>query len=385
MNLLIYNANIVSPQLNIKNGAILIEQEHIKHVFSSCSNLPKVENSLDAKGQLLVPGFIDIHTHGAGGHDVCDGTKEAIETISKFKLEEGTTSYCPTTLTLSLEQLKKALEAVADYKKEEQYAKIIGVHLEGPFVSKTYIGAQNPNYARLPNINEVKELSNITPVAIITYAPELENGINFTKELSELGIIPSAGHSAASYSCIKQVQKQGLKHLTHFCNQMSPLHHREIGMVGAGLTEPDLLIEAICDKIHLSEDMLKLIYQIKNRDKIAAITDSLAATGLEDGDYELGGMPIYVKNGAARLKHNDHLAGSTLRMNIALKNIYQVTELPLEDIIQTTSYNQAKSLGLSYTGKIETNFIADLVIMNKDFEVQVVLKNGKIALGQNKQ
>ena len=376
--MLIYNAHIVSPQVDIPCGAVLLEGERIVQVYDSCKDLPDVDKAIDAKGKLLVPGFIDIHTHGIGGFDVCDGTFEAIETISKLKLQEGTTSYCPTTLTLSHSHLAKALKAVAEYKKEEKYAKVVGVHLEGPFVSKAFIGAQNPVYARLPDEEEIRELNDITPIAIVTYAPELENGMAFTQYLSELGITPSAGHSSATCSCIREAEKNGLKHLTHFCNQMSPLHHREIGMVGAGLMDEDLLIEIICDKVHLSEDMLRLVYQLKQPDKIAVITDSLAATALEDGDYDLGGLPIYVKGNEARLKHNDHLAGSTLRMNVALKNVQEVTGLPLHKIIQTTSYNQARSLGCSRLGKIAPNYIADLVMLGLDYEVDLVWKDGLI-------
>ncbi len=374
--MLIKNAQIISPQLNIPCGAILIQEGKIKEVFPSCKNLPNDAEIIDAKRQMLVPGFIDIHIHGIGGYDVCDGTVEAIETISKLKMKEGTTSYCPTTLTLSHMQLEKSLSAVAAYKKDEKYAKLAGVHLEGPFVSKAYIGAQNPDFARLPDIEEVKRLNDITPVAIITYAPELENGLDFTQQLSDLGIVPSAGHSSASCGCIREAEKVGLKHLTHFCNQMSPMHHREIGMVGAGLMDEDLLIEVICDKVHLSAEMLQLVYQLKQPDKIAVITDSLAATALEDGDYELGGLPIYVKGNEARLKHNDHLAGSTLRMNMALKNVAEVTGLPLEKIIQTTSYNQAKSLGLSNLGKLEAGFVADMVLLDENFNVEKIFIDG---------
>jgi N-acetylglucosamine-6-phosphate deacetylase len=163
----------------------------------------------------------------------------------------------------------------------------------------------------------------------------------------------------------------------YFGNQMTPLHHREIGMVGAGLLEADWLIEIICDKVHLSEDMLRLIYQLKQADKIDVITDSLAATGQRDGDYELGGMPVSVKGNEVRLMHNGHLAGSTLRMNVALKNVVEITGLPIEQVIQTTSYNQAISLGLKNTGKIEPGLVGDMVVLNKDFEVEMVFVDGK--------
>lgn len=380
MKILIYNAHIVSPQVNIACGAVLLNGATIEQVFEEGEHLPEVSDAVDAKGALLVPGFIDIHTHGIGGYDVCDATLEAITEISKLKLQEGTTSYCPTTLTLSHDHLAEALKAVAKYRKEEKYAKVIGVHLEGPFVNNAYIGAQNPNHVRLPAIEEVKILHDITPVAIVTYAPELERGQDFTKALHALGIVPSAGHSSASCACIREAEGNGLKHLTHFCNQMSPLHHREIGMVGAGLMDDDLLIELIGDKVHLSEDMLRLVYQLKHIDKIAVITDSLSATALVDGDYALGGLPIYVKGNEARLKQNDRLAGSTLRMNMALKNVVDVTGLPIENVIQTTSYNQAQSLGLDKLGKVAPGFVADLVFLDDRFNVVSVLKNGEFII-----
>lgn len=375
---LIRNCHIISPELNIPHGAVLIEGDTIKCVYENDQDLPSAASVIDAQGMMLVPGFIDIHTHGAGGHDVCDATHEAIDVISKYKMEEGTTSYCPTTLTLSEEKLQSTMHAVAAYRKEERYAKVVGVHLEGPFVSLEAIGAQNPDYARLPKIEEVATLNNISPVAIVTYAPELSNGMDFTEELTRLGIIPSAGHSSATCTCIRDAEKLGLKHLTHFCNQMTPMHHREIGMVGAGLTDDELLIEVICDKVHVSEDMLQLVFKLKNKSKIAAVTDSLSVTGLPDGEYNLGGLPIYLKDGVGRLKHNGNLAGSTLRMNQALKNIHEVTGLPLEKIIQTTSYNQAKSLGCDKLGKIEAGYTADLVWLDSDFQVKKVMINGKV-------
>ena len=376
--MLIYNAHIISPQLNIPSGAVLVKNGIIKEVFDSCDKLPHDDDTFDAKGQMLVPGFIDIHTHGIGGHDVCDSSSQAIDNISKLKLEEGTTTYCPTTLTLSFKQLCETMKNIATYKKNEKYAKIAGVHLEGPFINKKYIGAQNPNFVRCPDFSEIKQLNEIAPVSIVTYAPEVENGLEFTQQLSEIGIIPSAGHSSANSKDIYNAKKAGLKHLTHFGNQMSPLHHREIGMVGVGFMDDDLMIEVICDKVHLSEEMLQLIFKLKPLNKIAIITDSLSATALADGEYELGGMPIYVKGNEARLSHNNNLAGSTLRMNIALKNIVETTGLPIEEAIQCTSYNQASSLGLNNLGKIEENFIADLVLLYDNFGVSTVFLNGTL-------
>ncbi len=378
MDLLIKNCRVISPAVEIESGAVAIKNDKIVEVFENCSNLPEAVQVVDAGGKMVVPGFIDLHFHGAGGHDVCDGSAEGIEVIAKMKLEEGCTTMCPTTLTLSEEQLSGAMKAVAEYKKEEKYSKVAGVHLEGPFVNQAAAGAQNPDFIRLPDIEEVKRLNDISNVSIISYAPEMDGGITFTSQLKEIDVVPSAGHSKATYTEIKSAVDAGLKNLTHFCNQMSPLHHREIGMVGAGLMEDDLTVEVIADKIHLREDMLRFVFSKKNIDGIAVITDALAVTGLEDGDYDLGGLPIYLADGAARLKDGDNLAGSTLRMNMALKNIQEVTGLPLKDIVQTTSYNQARNLGFDNLGKIEEGFIADLVILNSDYTVDTVVVDGTV-------
>lgn len=378
MDLLIKNCRIISPEVDVECGAVAVEGGKVVKVFEQCVDLPQAKQVVDAQGKMVVPGFIDLHFHGAGGHDVCDGSAEGIKVIAEMKMAEGCTTMCPTTLTLSEEQLSGAMQAVAEYKKDEQFAKVAGVHLEGPFVNQAAAGAQNPDFIRLPNIEEVKRLNSISKVSIISYAPEMEGGVTFTSQLKEVGVVPSAGHSKATYSEIKSALDAGLKNLTHFCNQMTPLHHREIGMVGAGLMEDGLTIEVIADKIHLREDMLRFIFAKKNIEGIAVITDALAVTGLPDGDYELGGLPIYLADGAARLKDGDNLAGSTLRMNMALKNIQEVTGLPLKDIIQTTSYNQARSLGFTDLGKVEEGFVADLVILNSDYTVDTVVIDGQV-------
>ncbi len=381
MDFLIKNCRVVSPGVDIACGAIAVKDGKVAAVYENGDNLPETSEVIDAAGKMAVPGFIDLHFHGAGGNDVCDGSAEGIEIIAKMKMEEGTTTICPTTLTLSEEQLTGAMKAVAEYKADEKYSKVAGVHLEGPFVNQAAAGAQNPDFIRLPDVEEVKRLNEISNVSIISYAPEMEGGIEFTKQLKEIDVVPSAGHSKATYAQIKEACAAGLKNLTHYCNQMSPLHHREIGMVGAGIMEKDLLIEVICDKIHLREDMLRFVFQCKNLDRIAVITDALAVTGLPDGDYDLGGLPIYLKDGAARLKDGDNLAGSTLRMNKALKNIQEVTGLPLKDIVQTTSYNQAVNLGLDNLGKIQEGYIADLVLLDADYNVDKVIVDGVVKVG----
>jgi N-acetylglucosamine-6-phosphate deacetylase len=174
-----------------------------------------------------------------------------------------------------------------------------------------------------------------------------------------------------------QAREAGLRRLTHFCNQMTKLHHREIGLVGAGLFYDDVSCEMICDKIHLAPDMIRLAFKVKPIDRILLISDAMEATGLEDGDYQIGGLAVVVKDGAARLKSTNALAGSTLKINIALKNIVEVTGLPLEQCVKTTSWNQARNLGLSNLGRLEPGYIADITVLDDDFNVKAVFIDGR--------
>jgi N-acetylglucosamine-6-phosphate deacetylase len=305
------------------------------------------------------------------------GDPDGIARIAEAKLREGVTTICPATLTLPEEKLVRAMEAVAAYQREERFAKIAGVHLEGPFINPECTGAQNPAFVRTPDIAEVDRLRQIAPVAIVSYAVEVEGGLAFTEALCERGIVPSCGHTAATFAQLQEGKQRGLRQLTHFCNQMTKLHHREIGLVGGGLYDDDLLVEMICDTIHLCPDMIRLAFKNKPIEKIALITDAMSATGLEDGTYDLGGLEVTVAEGAARLAANGALAGSTLRYPLAFRNVAEITGLPLSQLVKTTSLNQALALGLNDRGRIEPGYLADLVVLDADFEPIAVFVSGE--------
>jgi N-acetylglucosamine-6-phosphate deacetylase len=375
---LIINATVVSPGFEQPNTVIEIQGNTIVALHQGMPKTVSPDWSYDAKGDTVVPGFIDIHTHGALGYDITDIDKpEAVEKIAQAKLAEGCTQFCPTTLTLSEEHLAASLRNVEKY--DNRYCKVCGVHLEGPYLNCSCLGAQNPAYVRAPDIEEVKRLHAISRVTHVSYAVEMETGGPFSAQLLEQGIIPSCGHSKATYHQFYAGYQKGLKHLTHFCNQMSPLHHRDIGMVGAGFLLPDVRIEMICDKVHLCPEMIALAFEKKPIDAILLITDSMRSSHLPDGPSSIGGLDVIVKNGEARLASNGALAGSMLRMNQALKNVYEVTKRPLSELIQTTSYNQAVELGIGNRfGRVEAGYVADLTVLNsKTFDVKTVFVEGE--------
>ncbi len=377
MSLLIKNCRLVSPDVDIPGASILIENKCIKKIFGKGELLPATGDVFNAEGKIAMPGFIDMHTHGAMGHDVTDANPEGLAEIMKVKLSEGVTTVLPTTLTLSEQELADSLKVVADYMDgEPASAKIAGVHLEGPYINPAYLGAQNPDYVRNPDIDEVLRLNAIAPVLKVSYAIEMEGGVEFTRDLVCNGITPSLVHSDATRAQFEQGRIFGLKNLSHYCNRMSKLHHREVGLVGAGMLDDDVTVEVISDNVHLCPDMLALIFKVKPVDKIAIITDSINASWLPDGECELGGMPVIVENGEARLKESGALAGSTAKFCENLKKAYEVSGTPLAQLVKVTSWNQAQTLKLPKLGKIEPGYYADIVILENDFAVANVFVNG---------
>lgn len=383
MKTLIKNAHLISPGLDISGAAIEIDGTRIQSVYREGQPLPPADRQMDVQGQMVLPGFIDMHTHGAMGFDFCDGTLEAVEAITQAKLREGVTTVLPTTLTVSAGQLKKTAAAVAEYARNPRFAKTPGLHLEGPFISPKQLGGQNPACVRPPDINEVRELNAVMPVRIVSLAIDVDGALELIRELNAMGIIPSAAHTGATHEQFKAAKAAGLKHFTHFCNQMSALHHREIGLVGSGLMDNDILLELICDKIHLCPDMIELIFKIKQADRLALVTDSMSASWMPDGFYKLDVLDVEVKNSIARLVSNGALAGSTLRLSRALKNVHEVTGLPLSTLVKTTSWNQAQSLGLEGLGKIEPGFAADLVVLDSGFVPVEVFVDGQPRLPES--
>lgn len=380
MKSLIRNCRLISPGVELNHASILIDGEFIKAVYPGKAKLPAGIRTFNAGGMMAVPGFIDIHFHGAAGYDVTDASLKGMTAIAQAKLDEGVTSILPTTLTLPEEKLSRALKSVsACMKKKTGMPRIHGVHLEGPFINSASTGAQNPAFVRPPDIAEVMRLNQIAPVKKLSFAPEAEGGFDFVQTLLANGIVPSCGHSAADFASFSAAHNLGLRNLTHFCNQMTRLHHRETGLVGAGLYYDDVYTEIICDKVHLCPSMIELIFKVKPLESILLITDSISASWLEDGKFSLGGLDLEVSDGAARLASNGALAGSTLRFYDAFRNVCELSSLPACELVRTTSLNQAESLGLSGLGRIEPGYYADITLLDDNFIPSAVFVAGKQA------
>lgn len=367
--MLLTNAHLISPGLDLPNASVLIEDGKIIEIANHFSG------DLDLGGKMLLPGFIDIHSHGADGADVCDASVESLEHIARTKLKEGVTTWLPTTLTQPQDQLVKIVQTVAAWADTAPLS-VPGIHLEGPFINREQAGAQNPQFVRPPDLNELRQLHEIFPALILSLAPEIPGALELIREATAMGITTSAAHTKSDYATIMAAAGYGLKHLTHFGNAMTGLHHREIGVVGAGLLEDCLRLELIADGIHLAPEMLELIFARVPREKIMLITDSASSSWQADGETTLGGLDVVIKEGVARLKSNGALAGSTLRYQNGLRLVHELTGKPLRELVATTSWNQARSLGLPDRGRIEPGFRADLVVLSDHFEVTHTFVSG---------
>jgi len=373
--MLLKNAHLISPGLSEENGFVQIDKGLIT-AFGPMADLANPDEGIDLEGNFLLPGFIDIHAHGADGCDVCDGSSDSLQHIAEKKLAEGVTTWLPTTLTQPKEKLREIVQTIADWAPSAPL-RIPGMHVEGPFINREQAGAQNPDFVRPPDPEELRELHEIFPASILSLAPELPGGLNLVREAHALGIITSAAHTKASYDEIMEAMGFGLSHLTHYGNAMTGLHHREIGAVGAGLIEDGLKVELIADGVHLAPEMLQLVFEKIKTKRLMLITDSVAASWKKDGEMQLGGLDVIIEDNMARLKSNGALAGSTLQYPIGLRHIHELTRLPLHELVETTSWNQARTLGLADRGKLEAGFLADLVVLNEHFEVRKTFVGGE--------
>ncbi|WP_054751773.1 N-acetylglucosamine-6-phosphate deacetylase [Piscibacillus salipiscarius] len=374
MNKLIKDVQVYTEKGILNNHHVLIEDGVIKHISNE---LIEADESVDGEGHHLIPGFIDGHIHGAGGADVMDGTVDAIEEISRTIVKEGVTSFVPTTITSKHEDIERVLKTAANDQYQGR-AEILGLHIEGPFVEKKKAGAQPKEYIVKPDVELMKKwvaLANHR-IKTVTLAPELDDEGELIRYLVEQDVNVSAGHTDANSSEIRKAVSRGVHQMTHLCNAMNGIHHRDVGAVGTAMLLDELKSELIADRIHVGDDMLQLIYKTIGPDRLILITDAMRAKGMPDGTYSLGGQDVTVENGKATLDDGT-LAGSVLTMDQACRNMMKVAGASFEECIQMASVNPAKQLGVfDRKGSITIGKEADLVLVDSNFNVQKKLLQG---------
>lgn len=385
-HLIITNGIVVTNDL-ITDGTVVTIGDRIMYVGDQAEGerikraaIPGVFEVIDAQGGLIAPGFIDVHMHGSDGNELMDGTKEAMQTMARYLTKMGTVAFLPSTVTADCEKTRAIANLVANYVNADDQAEVLGVHLEGPYINEKYKGAQYGPAIRQADLKELDELYEILgdKLKLITLAPEVPGGLEAIAWLKERGITVSIGHSDATYEEALAGFAAGITHATHTYNGMRGLHHREPGVLGAVLATPGIWAELIADLVHVHPGAIRVLLRSVGVERIVLITDAVQAAGLEDGQYMLGDHQIFVKDGAARLAEGN-LAGSTLTMLQAVRNMIDEVGVPMQDAFRMASYNPAQSIGLQDRGWIREGNRADFVILSNDFEVQKTIIAGKVA------
>ncbi|WP_010098549.1 N-acetylglucosamine-6-phosphate deacetylase [Ornithinibacillus scapharcae] len=383
-SVLIKDVTIYLENEIISDGSLLLEQGIIKGVFHKNENptsYPSRFKIIDGQGLSAVPGFIDSHIHGANGADVMDATEEALDKIAQVLPKEGTTSFLATTITQSPENIERALQNVASYQAKPGYAEIVGIHLEGPFIEESKKGAQPLEHIHKPNkdlFDKWQKLSN-NNIKTITMAPEHDEDGSFIRHLAENGVNVSAGHTAIDFAGMKQAVSYGVNQVTHLCNAMTGIHHRDIGVVGAAFLLEELRAELIADGIHVAPEMLELIFKNMGSERIILITDAMRAKCLQAGTYDLGGQMVSV-DGERAVLSDGTLAGSILKMADGIKQMLKIPGVDIQDIITMASVNPAKQLDVfDRKGSISIGKDADILLIDPDFTIKQTYCRGKIA------
>ena len=370
----IVNGKIILPDSIVEGRALLFDEK----IAGLSETVPEGAEIIDAKGRYVAPGLVDIHIHGYLGEDTSDGSVEGIRKMAEGIVKNGVTAWLPTTMTVSYDDLRRAFNAVRalmDKKNNPKGAQIMGVHAEGPFINPSKKGAQAVEYIRPADAPFLIENSDV--IRIVTIAPEMPGALDCIREVTEkTSILVSMGHTAANYETAKAGIEAGVRHATHLFNAMTPLNHRDPGVVGASLADDRVSTELIADTFHISPDLFGLVAKVKGNNLIL-ITDCTRAGGLEDGEYTLGGQPIFVKGIECRLADGT-IAGSVLKLNNAIRNMRDHTSLPLEQIVRMASINAARCIGLDKTkGSLEAGKDADIILADENFAVSETIIAGE--------
>jgi N-acetylglucosamine-6-phosphate deacetylase len=370
----VLRGRIVTPFQMVEDGQIEIKESKIQYVGQRRASKGEITDYGDS---WIVPGFIDIHVHGLAGYDAMDKDPDSIKHISKHLAQKGVTGFLATTQTAPYEEIIEALKRIKQAKQKVPGAKVLGSHLEGPYISPNRIGAQQ-EYIRKPVIEELETLLNASEgtLRLVTLAPEVMNGIDAVRFLRENGVVVSAGHTDASYTEANDAFEAGVSLLGHLWNGMRGLHHREPGIVGAALETRDVMVELIADCYHVHPAILGLSVRLKGVDNVVLVSDSIKPAGFPDGEHVIDGRTFLIEDGFIKLE-SGVIAGSSIGLNQAVQNMVEKVGVTLPDAIQMATDNPARLLGLKTKGRLENGYDADIAILDTGFNVLETIVQGK--------
>ena len=329
------------------------------------------EEILNAKGSYVLPGLVDVHIHGAVGCDFCDGSSEKLSKIAAYLKSQGITSFCPTSMTLPTEELTEIFRSIGDVPKDPEYARIAGIHMEGPFIAPGKKGAQKASHIIAPDIAAFQAMDEACGGAIrlVTIAPEAPGSMEFIEKLQDT-VSVSLGHSEADYEGAARAFRAGANHATHLFNAMNPLHHRDPGIIGAAF-DAGAMVEIICDGIHVHPSVIRMVFAMFGEDRVILISDAMRATGMEDGVYELGGQDVFKKGNRATLADGT-LAGSATNLFECMRNAVSFG-IPLAAAVKAAACNPARSIGADSIGGLAPGQEADILLVDQDLKLLRVL------------
>ncbi|TZE82949.1 N-acetylglucosamine-6-phosphate deacetylase [Calorimonas adulescens] len=362
----ITNGRVIAGS-QIVDSVVIVDKDRIVDLRDA---VPVGIRRVDARGMYVSPGFIEIHMHGRNGYDTMDASFDAINGLSKALIASGVTGFLATTMTMPGENIKRAVRTVGESMGKVEGARLLGLHMEGPFISKEHKGAQPEDYIKMPSMDEFMSLCDgfDSIVKLITVAPETDGAVEFIRKLANMGTVISMGHTNATYDEAMKGIKAGAKSSTHTFNGMRGFHHREPGALGA-VFDSDIFAEFICDGVHVHFAALRTLLKIKGVERSILVTDSMRAAGLADGVYDLGGQQVFVKSGQARLADGT-IAGSTLTLDAAVHNAVEHLGVTIPEAVRMASYNPAKLLGLNDMGEIKKGNMADIIFFDEDINIK---------------
>jgi len=376
----IVNGNVYTPDQALAPGTVLIEGERIAGVGSADAlTVPPGAEVIDAEGMAVVPGFIDLHLHGLMGHDAMGpALAQVIRDLPAF----GVTAFLATTLTLPHDETLTALEAMADVlNKPSSGAQCVGIHLEGPFLSPTRPGMATPDWFEPLTWESFQTFQRVARghIRLLTFAPEMGEAMACLPHLIEMGVVPAIGHSSATFEQVAQAVQLGLSHATHTFNAMSPLHHRDPGVVGAVMYFDEIVAQLIADGVHVHPAVMAILLRIKGVDRVALVSDAAPLAGLPDGEYEWKQKPVFIRDGSCRLADGTLASAHTL-LDAGVRNLVELVGLPLKQALVPATRVPAGVLGLC-KGRLAPGYGADVVLLDSDMRPVLTVVRGETVFG----